>query len=79
MALLALELLSVFETHPSEDALEEYVKGSMPTPDQAHLEEHILVCGECCKKLEATIFVLESFKDLRDDLRTGPNRVPNPA
>lgn len=70
MSLPALEPPSI-SVHLSEDTMEEYVMGIMPTADQAHLEYHALVCGECCEKLEKTFIVVEALEHLQRDAKSG--------
>ena len=40
--------------HISEDALERYAMRTLPEPELAVLEEHLLICAECRQRLQAT-------------------------
>ena len=40
------------DSHADDDSLEQYSIGSMAESDVAQLEEHLLVCSACQKRLE---------------------------
>ena len=38
--------------HIPEDLLEQYAMGTLPDPESAPVEEHILLCSECQARLQ---------------------------
>ena len=38
--------------HPAEDVLEQYALGKLSEAEVVPVEEHLLVCPSCCKRLE---------------------------
>jgi hypothetical protein len=65
--------------HLSDDALEEYAMGTLDIARHAHLEYHVLVCAECCEKLEGIFCFVEAFKHSFNDAGSGTdNQSPTP-
>lgn len=47
-----MEDRAIFEVHPVEDELDEYIFGRLSEDRCALFEEHFLICGSCRRKLE---------------------------
>ncbi len=48
--------------HPTGDDFESYQMGRMPLTEQAHFEEHTLICPACLETLAETFRYLEAMK-----------------
>jgi hypothetical protein len=74
----ALECISV--PHLSEEVLEEYLMGRLPTENEIRIEEHFLCCDECCERLEMTFTFIEAFQnaflDRDEPVRENAERLP---
>jgi anti-sigma factor RsiW len=52
----------IFDSHPSEDLLEEYVFNRLPEDQHAQFEEHLLVCPRCQASLASTQQYIQLMK-----------------
>src|ERR1700720_1369909 len=43
-----------FNVHPDAEKLQRFGQGLLPPEEAATLEEHLAICDECCRQLEAT-------------------------
>lgn len=49
--------------HGTDDQLEEYVFGRLPSPDLPAFEEHLMICGACRDRLDAMEAVTASLRE----------------
>jgi len=61
-----------FKNHVSEDVLETYALGNLSDRDCAHLEEHLLICCICPRRLEQTDEYIRVIKGSASSLGHSP-------
>ncbi|HVP46473.1 MAG TPA: zf-HC2 domain-containing protein [Bryobacteraceae bacterium] len=61
--------MEFINNHPSEEVLEQYLFGALPTREIEGLEEHLLVCHSCIASAEQILAFVQS---LRSTLRDKP-------
>jgi anti-sigma factor RsiW len=49
--------------HLSDDSLELYSLGRLTEPERTQAEEHLLMCDECRKRLEATDAYIAAMRE----------------
>lgn len=60
-----------YESHPTDDELEAYARGTLKPEREAGVEKHILGCGACQEEIETTIALIEAFREFRSsDIRS---------
>lgn len=68
--------MQFIKNHPSEEALERYLFGSLPESEVVGVEEHLLVCHSCISAAEQILAFIQS---LRSTLRPKKPKVRRAA
>lgn len=56
-------------THLDAEVLEKYAMGVLPASETARVEEHLLLCENCCAALDETDRFLAGIRDVAGEMR----------